>query len=197
MSATHPPPPPGSPIVVCVDDDQAVLTAVMRCLRKEAMDVRHTTSPHEALSWITTEPVAVLVADYEMPELNGAQLAGQARRVRPETVRILLTGNQTLETAVDGINQGEIFRFISKPFETDDLRRAVLAAISRHKELVVLLGDRKHRERRESLRAALETEYPGITNVQRASDGAYEVSGSPAAEATELGLTQLTSALQR
>ena len=100
MSTTRPPLPPGAPIVVCVDDDEAVLTAVMRCLRKEAFDVRRTTSPHEALSWITTEPVAVLVADYEMPELNGAQLAGQARRVRPETVRILLTGNQTLETAV-------------------------------------------------------------------------------------------------
>src|SRR5690242_3196868 len=110
------------PLIVCVDDDEAMLTAVGRCFKREPYEVKLTLSASEALGWITTHEVSVLVSDYEMPEMTGAQLAGHVRRVRPETVRILLTGKRTLETAIDGINQGEIFRFIGKPFENDVLR---------------------------------------------------------------------------
>ena len=78
-----------------------------------------------------------------MPEMTGAQLAGHARRVRPETVRILLTGQRSLETAIDGINQGEIFRFLNKPFDNEQLRGAVLAGVARNRELLAMSGDRR------------------------------------------------------
>ena len=103
-------------LIVCVDDDEAILQAVGRCLRREpSFEVRPTTSPQQVLDWVARDDVAVLVSDYEMPEMTGAQLAGQVKRIRPETVRLLLTGRRTLDTAIDGINQGEIFRFIGKP----------------------------------------------------------------------------------
>jgi DNA-binding NtrC family response regulator len=142
----------------------------------------------QALGWIAGEPVAVLVSDYEMPEMTGAQLAGQAKRLRPETVRILLTGKRTFETALDGINQGEIFRFIAKPFEPDELRTAVTEAIARHGELLALSGDRRRRERRAALRNALEHAYPGITAVKRDRDGCYVIADDPIALARDLGL---------
>jgi len=184
------------PLIVCVDDDEAMLATVSRCLRREpSLEVRTTLSASEALGWIAQDEVAVLVSDYEMPEMTGAQLAGHARRVRPETVRILLTGMRTLETAVDGINQGEIFRFLNKPFENETLRAAVLAGVVRNQELLAMSGDRQRRERRETLVRELEAEYPGISQVDRV-DGAYVVDGEPWSEAALLGLEALTPDLE-
>ncbi|MBL0218413.1 MAG: response regulator [Myxococcales bacterium] len=190
MSETKP------PVVVCVDDDEAMLATVARCLRREPYEVRATLSASEALGWIAAEEIAVLVSDYEMPEMTGAQLAGHARRVRPETVRILLTGRRTLETAVDGINQGEIFRFLNKPFDNELLRQTVQEAIARNKELLAMSGDRERRERREALREALELEFPGISNVTRIEGMVHEVPADPWPEAALLGLVGFTKKLE-
>ena len=186
----------GKHLIVCVDDDEAMLATVARCLRRElTFDVRPTTSAHEVLGWIASEEVAVLVSDYDMPEMTGAQLAGQAKRIRPETVRILLTGKRTLETAIDGINQGEVFRFINKPFEDKKLREAVLEAAQRHEELLALSGERARRERREALRQALEAEYPGISEIPATRP--LEVTTDPWSEAIALGLDGLDRTLER
>lgn len=183
-------------LIVCVDDDEAMLAAVSRSLRREpTFEVRSSTSPQEVLGWIAREQVAVLVSDYEMPEMTGAQLAGQAKRIRPETVRILLTGKRTLETAIDGINQGEVFRFINKPFEDRALRAAVLEGVQRHHELLALSGDRQRRARREALRAALEAEYPGISE-SRPGPGPLDVTDDPWGEALELGIAGLGRELE-
>ncbi len=183
------------PVVVCVDDDEAMLSTVVRCLKREPFDIRSTLSASEALGWIASDDISVLVSDYDMPEMTGAQLAGHARRVRPETVRILLTGKRTLETAIDGINQGEIFRFLNKPFDNDLLRSTVHAGVARNKELLAMSGDRQHRERRNALHAALESEYPGISQVSRTPGEVHEVTDDPWSEAAILGLGGLVAGL--
>lgn len=184
------------PLVVCVDDDEAMLSTVQRCLKREPWEVRATLSASEALGWIASDEVAVLVSDYEMPEMTGAQLAGHARRVRPETVRILLTGKRNLETAVDGINQGEVFKFLNKPFENAKLLDAVRTGIERNRELLALSGDRERRIRREALRTALEAEYPGISQVTRGADDVLVVTADPWRDAAELGLEGLSAKLE-
>jgi DNA-binding NtrC family response regulator len=173
-----------------------MLNTVVRCLKREQIEIRSKLSASEALGWISSEEVAVLVSDYDMPEMTGAQLAGHARRVRPETVRILLTGKRTLETAIDGINQGEIFKFLNKPFDSEQLRGAVRAGVQRNRELLEMSGDRQRRERREALRAALEAEYPGISQVARHGSEPYAVTADPWSEASELGLPGLSSTLE-
>jgi DNA-binding NtrC family response regulator len=183
------------PLVICVDDDEAMLGTVVRCLKREPIEIRSTLSASEALGWIAAEEVAVLVSDYDMPEMTGAQLAGHARRVRPETVRILLTGQRSLETAIDGINQGEIFKFLNKPFDNEQLRGAVNAGVARNRELLAMSGDRQRRQRREALRAALEAEYPGISKAER-KHGVYDVTADPWGEAVELELPNLNSKLE-
>lgn len=183
---------PKKPMIVCVDDDEAMLSTVVRCLKRDGVyDIRSTLSASEALGWVAAEDIAVMVSDYEMPEMTGAQLAGHARRVRPETTRILLTGRRTLETAIDGINQGEVFRFLNKPFENEVLRAAVAAGVARNRELLELTGDRERRERREAMRSALEQEYPGISRVERTPDEPYAVPEDPWAIAVAIGLTGL------
>jgi DNA-binding NtrC family response regulator len=185
------------PLVICVDDDEAMLNTVMRCLKREAFELRSTLSASEALGWIASEEVAVLVSDYDMPEMTGAQLAGHTKRVRPETVRILLTGKRTLETAIDGINQGEIFKFLNKPFDSEQLRAAVRAGVERNRELLEMSGDRQRRERREALRTALEAEYPGISQVTRGAGEPYAVTTDPWSEAAALGLPGLGADLEK
>jgi DNA-binding NtrC family response regulator len=185
-----------NPVIVCVDDDSAMLSTVVRCLKREPFDIRSTLSAGEALNWVASDDIAVLVSDYDMPEMTGAQLAGHARRVRPETVRILLTGKRTLETAIDGINQGEIFRFLNKPFDNEHLRAAVHAGVARNKELLAMSGDRQRRERRNALHAGLEAEYPGISHVVRGPDDIHQVPDDPWTEAASLGLIGFTSGLE-
>lgn len=187
---------PKLPLVVCVDDDPAMLSTVVRCLKREKIEIRSTISASEALGWIAADEVAVLVSDYDMPEMTGGQLTGHAKRVRPETVRILLTGQRTLETAIDGINQGEIFRFLNKPFDNEQLRSAVLAGVARNRELLELSGDRQRRQRREALREALEAEYPGISQVSRHGDDLHVVTDDPWREAAALGLVGLEPSLE-
>lgn len=185
-----------NPVIVCVDDDDAMLSTVVRCLKREPFEIRSTLSASEALSWVATDDIAVLVSDYEMPEMTGAQLAGHARRVRPETSRILLTGKRTLETAIDGINQGEIFRFLNKPFENEQLRAAVHAGVARNKELLAMSGDRQRRERRNALHSALEAEYPGISQVTRVPGEPHPVTDDPWSESVSLGLIGFNPGLE-
>ena len=184
-------------LVVCVDDDEQMLMSVARSLRREpSLEIRTTLDPEQVLEWIAKEEVSVLVSDYEMPTMTGAQLAGKARRLRPETIRILLTGMRSLETAIDGIHQGEIFRFINKPFQDKVLHQAVLDGVQRHEELMALTGDRERRERRDALRVELETEYPGISHVVRQND-AVIVSPDPWNDAMDLGLVGLDRKLEQ
>lgn len=163
------------PIIICVDDDAATLATVARLLRRDDREVRATESARDALVWIANEDVAVLISDYDMPEMTGAQLAAQVLQLRPEVVRVLLTGQRSLETALDGINQGEVFRFVTKPFSPPHLLAVVDAALARHRELLELTGARQRRGRRAALRASLEREFPGITTVARGTDGRYVV----------------------
>jgi len=143
------------PIVVVVDDNAGVLAAAVKVLKHLDVHVMATTDAYEALDWLSTRDVAVVVSDYEMPRMNGAELLSAARRQQPAAVRILMTGMQALETAVDAINRGEIFRYVQKPFDASQMRAIVDEAVTRHREL--------------------EQEHPGITGVTRDGEGVYVV----------------------
>lgn len=167
------------PLVVCVDDDAEVLAVVVRCAKMEAVTVRSTQDPHQALTWVAAEDVAVLISDYEMPEMSGAELLEAARKVRPATVRVLVTGRKSLDTAIDGINRGEVYRYVSKPFEADRVRAVVREAVAKYHELAEGRHERELAQRRAQLTIELEQEFPGITNVPRDRDGAYVPSVAP------------------
>jgi len=117
--------------ILCVDDDLDILSTVARLLRAVGHLVTAVDTPASALAILGARPIAVLVSDFEMPEMNGVELAVRAREIQPETVRIMLTGHRTVETAMQGINVGEVFRFLSKPFDPEHLQREVAAGAPR------------------------------------------------------------------
>ncbi len=186
MPDDHPATP--RPVVVCVDDDPEMLAALLRTLRKMPIELISTSEPAQALAWVGERDIAVLVSDYEMPMMNGAELAAAARRARPETVRVLMTGRQTLDTAVDGINQGEVFRYVQKPFDPKRMVQVVTEAVARHQELVSVSSERDRAVRRDRIVAELESEHPHMTSVARESDGTYIVPVTPHSAVAGLGL---------
>jgi len=121
--------------ILFVDDDPNILSAYTRTLRKR---YRMTTADggEEALQLVQTEgPFAVVVSDMRMPGMDGIALLTHVRNFNPDTVRIMLTGNADMGTAVEAVNQGNIFRFLTKPCEAEDLALALDGAIKQY-ELV-------------------------------------------------------------
>lgn len=185
-----------APVVLCVDDDHEIVTSVARFLRLDGYEVLTCTSPVQALSVLGARAVAVLVSDYEMPEMNGIELCLKARRLQPETVRVMLTGRGTLDTAVEGINVGEVFRFLAKPYDPASLRKEVAAAVTHHYEVSATEREKTTIVRRQRLVSALEADYPGITAVVRDDDGGYLLDGD-ARHKVGPSLSAMTALIQR
>jgi DNA-binding NtrC family response regulator len=122
-------------IVLYVDDDPSNLKAISRLFRNEPFDVVTELSPLKALSRIETLKPAVIISDQRMPEMDGTAFLREVEYRHPDSVRIILTGDADLEAAMDAINKGHVFRFIQKPWDDDDLKSQVKAALE-HQESI-------------------------------------------------------------
>jgi CheY-like chemotaxis protein len=133
--------------VLFVDDESAMLDAVRRMLaspriKAEAgltteLSIHVATSAAEALELLELDGgFAVIVSDLRMPGMGGVEFFETAKRAAPATVRILLTGHVDAETALDAINRGSIFRFLTKPCEPVGLARAIAAGLEQHRLVV-------------------------------------------------------------
>ncbi len=124
---------PMSKKVLLVDDEPNVLSAVKRQLRKK-IDISTAESGREALSIIKNKgPFAVIISDMRMPEMDGIELLKKVKKAAPETVRMMLTGNADQQTAIDAVNQGSIFRFMTKPCAPELLEKSVAAGLEQHR----------------------------------------------------------------
>jgi DNA-binding NtrC family response regulator len=113
-----------SAAVLFVDDEPHLLEGITRSLRTH-FDIRTASSAAQGLQIVKTcGPFAVVVSDMRMPEMNGAQFLSQVRQYAPDTVRIILSGQADMQQTIAAVNEGNIFRFISKPCDT----RSLLAA---------------------------------------------------------------------
>jgi len=119
--------------ILMVDDEERVLEAMRRNLRTH-FDITTTTSGAEALDILEYKgPFAVLVSDLRMPGTGGLAVLRQARKSAPDTARVLLTGKADLESAIAIVNEGAIFRFLSKPCSPELLRNTLEAAVEQNR----------------------------------------------------------------
>lgn len=115
--------------ILIVDDDAELLTGLRRLLRTK-FKIFTSTSPMDAISIFKTKgPFAVVVADMHMPNINGIQFLAGVRKASADTIRMLLTGDSDLETAVNAVNEGEIFRYLLKPCPPETMIGALEAAL--------------------------------------------------------------------
>ncbi len=119
--------------VLFVDDEANVLHSIKRQLRKK-ISVFTAISGADALEIIknASDPFAVIVSDMRMPEMSGVQLLARVREIAPDTVRMMLTGNADQETAIEAVNQGSIFRFLTKPCPPDLFENSIRDAIKQY-----------------------------------------------------------------
>ena len=120
------------PRVLLVDDDTRLLDAARRLLRQK-IELETAPGAIDALHMLgTRKPYHVIVSDQSMPDVDGVTLLTKVAERWPNTVRIMMTGNQDPATASQAINDGRIFRFIRKPCQPDDLLEAVMAGARQH-----------------------------------------------------------------
>src|SRR5688572_30776340 len=119
--------------ILLVDDDQAILDGLCRQHRKH-FDLHPVQDPEAALRTLTERgPFAVVVSDYQMPGMNGATFLAKARGLAPDMARIMLTGQSDLTTAVDAVNRGNIFRFLTKPCDPELFRTVVADGLTQYR----------------------------------------------------------------
>ena len=115
--------------VLCVDDEVQILIS-LRALLRSKYEILIATSGEEALEILRKEPaIRVLISDQRMPRMLGAELLREAKKVSPGTMRLLLTGYSDLQSIIDSINEGEVFRFINKPWNNQEIRFIVDLAV--------------------------------------------------------------------
>ncbi|WLQ15753.1 response regulator [Hahella aquimaris] len=165
-----------------IDDEENVLRAMQRILRKKPWKVLTFSDPYEAIDALKKEPVDLVISDYRMPEINGVELLNALKEVRPEALRILLSGQADIDGVTSAINDAEIYRFISKPWSDEDLLMTLEnalehnALVRENRRLLDLVRKQEGalKKQLEELQR-LEAATPGITQVSWNEDGSIDL----------------------
>ena len=107
--------------LLCVDDEANILSSLKRLFRPTGYRVLTAPGGAEALAILDREEVDLVISDMRMPGMSGAELLAAVRSRRPDTVRILLTGFADMSSTVEAINQGQLHRYIAKPWDDGEV----------------------------------------------------------------------------
>ena len=119
------------PTILCVDDEPNILSALRRLFRPHGYRMLTADSGAAGLAVLESEPVDLVISDMRMPQMDGAQFLARVRQRWPGTVRLLLTGYADIQSILDAINQGEIYRYVTKPWDENDIVLVVRHALER------------------------------------------------------------------
>jgi two-component system probable response regulator PhcQ len=165
--------------ILLIDDDPSVLAALQRALRRNEalpdLQVETYTDPYAALNRVCECEFDLVICDFMMPQMSGGDLLSALRDVAPDTVRIMLSGSTDFGTAMNAINHAQVFRFLSKPWQPEQLEQYVRLALEQRQLLLAETARRPppdaHLTPQEREAERLELEEPGLMHVRRAADG--------------------------
>ena len=172
--------------ILLLDDEPNILAALKRVLMDEPYEILDAVSGEKGLEILQALPCKVVISDERMPGMGGAEFLSRVKDLYPETVRILLTGYASIDAAMKAVNDGEIYRFFMKPWDDTDLRMAIRSAIEKfdlQMENERLLGVVRKQAGELS---SIESRYPGITQLEKDSDGSIFVPDISEEEMNEL-----------
>lgn len=113
--------------VLYVDDEEHNLKSFKASFRRD-FEIHLALSGKEGLEILKEKDINVILTDQRMPEMTGIQFLIEADKVNPEPIRILVTGYSDINAVIDSINKGEIYRYISKPWNEEELKQTILSA---------------------------------------------------------------------
>jgi len=162
--------------IVLVDDEAAVLHAVRRIFsHSQIVDLICVQDPFEAMKIVAEQDVGLVISDQRMPGMTGLEFLAWVNATHPDIIKIIMTGDTDIQTAVQAINDIGVYKFIRKPWDNDDLYWTVIRAL----EMVQMR--RKNQElqseldKKDQCLRRYERLYPGITSVDRDTDGAIVI----------------------
>ena len=120
--------------LLLVDDEANVLSALKRLLRRDGYQILVAGDGAQGLAVLRDHPVDIIVSDQRMPGMSGVEFLRQAKTLYPDTIRIVLSGYTELQSVTDAINEGAVYRFLTKPWDDNQLRNFIREAFE-HKEL--------------------------------------------------------------
>lgn len=153
--------------ILIVDDDPKSRNLLREVFSREPYDLFTAASGEQALEILAREKIDVVITDERMPGMPGSEFIALVRKTHPDTIRIILTGHADVTTAIRAINEGEIFRFFTKPCNIVDLATTIRHAIQlkdlteENRRLLKLV------KKQFALIDEMERKYPGITKVKR------------------------------
>ncbi|MGH6645509.1 response regulator [Aquabacterium sp.] len=167
--------------ILLLDDEPNVVFALQRLLRRSlpaSVKVEGFDNPLQALARTDVVSFDVVVSDFRMPQMNGVQFLGKVRDKQPQAIRMILSATTEVETIMTAINDVEVFRYLTKPWQEGELVSCVKLALERaQKNLQERKAVDEMRVRQNDLSAQeaekrrLEEQEPGITHVEWGPNG--------------------------
>lgn len=155
--------------ILIVDDDDAVRFALEMTLKSEGHNVIAANGPEQGLQFLRSMPIDMVISDQTMPLMSGLEFLKLVRDRHPDVMRIMLTGNAEMNTVIDAINHGEIYRFLTKPWDSTELKVMLYVAFEQldlERENRQLLSQVRFQD---NVLRALEKKYPGVSAMLKAS----------------------------
>ncbi len=159
------------PKVLLVDDDARVTEALQRVLSQEGYEISSANSAEEALEILRQKSVDVIISDEQMPGLSGSEFLTIVRHSYPDIVRIILTGQASLEAAIRAINKGEVYRFLTKPCNRQDLTNAIEHGLELKERGAGSSGSGTGGQRSSAPQEERESDAPEVTRLNKDSFG--------------------------
>lgn len=119
---------PRAPTLMLVDDEPNILAALKRLLRHDGYTILSCDDPLQALAVLAEQPVDVILSDQRMPGMSGVEFLRRVKEAYPDTMRIVLSGYTDLQFVTDAINEGAVYKFLTKPWDDEQLREQIRAA---------------------------------------------------------------------
>ena len=122
--------------ILAVDDEKPILSSLRRTLRKEPYKVYTANSGAEGLEVLAENDIQMVISDQRMPQMCGTEFLAKVKELYPETVRVVLSGYAEADVIVESINRGEVYRFIGKPWDDDNLKTIINQGLAHYKLVV-------------------------------------------------------------
>ena len=158
-------------LILLVDDDENLLSGISRFFHNEPYELLTANSAEKALEVVNSVKINVMVTDHQMPGMSGLELLASMKKKFPHIIKLMLTGNADLNMAIEAINSGDIYRFLTKPCSAVELGVAIRQALE-HQQLVSQAWKLLNKVKQQNYYLdRLEQINPGIGMVMKSDEG--------------------------
>jgi two-component system, probable response regulator PhcQ len=159
------------PQILIVDDEPNIRHSLMRLFDSEGFQAIPASDSESALEVLREQAIDVIISDERLSGMSGVEFLSLVHQEYPETIRIILTSQANVESAIRAITAGEISRYLLKPWKDEELQAAILDGLERRSGPSDQLAALRNTQRKRLIIEELEKDYPGIGKVDRDPDG--------------------------